>query len=82
MGRSAQRHQEGGRRPGDSRGAECPVDVIRTVGLIRTVRVIRTHGLIPPTHRSHKREVQTSGGCNFSVAITRCTAGRANMRCR
>jgi len=28
MGRSAQRHQEGGRRPGDSRGAERPVGLI------------------------------------------------------
>ncbi len=53
MGRSAQRHQEGGRRPGDSRGAEYPVDVIRTVGLIRTADLIRPIGLIPPTHRSH-----------------------------
>jgi hypothetical protein len=28
MGHSAQRHQGGGRRPGDSRGAECPVGLI------------------------------------------------------
>ena len=28
MGRSAQRHKGGGRRPEDSRGAECPTGLI------------------------------------------------------
>ena len=53
MGRSAQRHQEGGRRPGDSRGAERPVGLILPAGRgslachhfenIRTRRIVSSH---------------------------------------
>ena len=78
MGRLVQRHQEGSRRPGDSRGAERPVGLILPAGQgglachhfenIRTRRIVSSH-----YNCANRRHVEFS-------SYPDCRGGKASLR--